>query len=278
MTDVLGAVREYMRLRRSIAAAQEQAEPDTVFIQQQELYLKAIVALLREKMIDLFRRGSGRRFPSWSGAVAEAESNMSRRQKEIAMNTFYHGTVPIAVFEPGAPNKQGLQSCNMAFQNLFELSWDPEVASGKEIQGDELPPHMLKFAELIHPDHVEGIFQSYETLFREGFRGDRVVTCKCTFVTLQSKRHIDGFFVTHYFQDKSGMVQLTLVFPENRNVLFSSEGSGAPSSSSTTTTASSLVVSATSSSSSSSSSSSTTTPPPDRHTIRQQQQQQHSCR
>ena len=39
-----------MRLRRSIAAAQEQAEPHTVFIQQQELYLKAIVALLREKV------------------------------------------------------------------------------------------------------------------------------------------------------------------------------------------------------------------------------------
>ena len=78
-------------------------------------------------MIDLFRRGSGRRFPSWSGAVAEAESNMSRRQKEvcvpmllgvpalgsllcpesnisptpqIAMNTFYHGAVPIAVVCP----------------------------------------------------------------------------------------------------------------------------------------------------------------------------------
>lgn len=228
LSNLLLTLREFVKLRREMLQAEEagdQPNPQTT------LHLKGMIALLREKMAEIRNGLTVFQVPVWEECFRRTQESMSTLQHQVSANVFFHGAVPTALWEIFTANKNSLQTCNQAFREVFQLSWNPEVVSQSDEAVDhELPKHMLKFEELIHPDDLDRVLHSFHCLFEDGFRGDRVVTGKCTFVTLQTKEAIEALFVSHYFRrgSTSDLLCLNQIFPTNVSQLIYSSANPPP--------------------------------------------------
>lgn len=233
--DLLGMLREYVRLRRVMQEMREKGvEAQHPDLEQQQLHLRGVLALLRERFAEIATISRSNNIPLWRTSLEFCQERMTPKQREVAMNAFYYGAIPTSLWAPLTTTMQSLLCCNPAFQDMFELSWCPEDTSSPSSQQE----CMLKFEELIHPDDLDRVLQSFQALFEKGFRGDAVITGKCSFVTLKSKKPIPSFFASHIFRSETHdnhLLYMTQFFPRNGTIFYSSATSTSPSPSSDST-------------------------------------------